>query len=276
MRPRDLTDKLEGLEVLDGLSDRLAGAVNSAVAPVKTLLSGTWLDHPLHPALVSTPLGCWSGAVILDLLGGEAGYAAVRPMVALGTLAALPAAITGLSDWADSYGPERRVGLVHAAVNLTGLTLFALSLGNGRRARRLRLLGLVAVGTGGYLGGHLTYARGLGVDHQILVDRPTEWTDALDAESLAEATPTLAETGGARVLLYRRGSQIYALSDVCPHAAGPLHEGKVDDDLCVTCPWHGSRFRLSDGRAVHGPASAPAVVYEARVRDGRVEVRAAP
>jgi len=275
MRVRDLTDKLEGLEVLDGLADRLAGAVGPAVAPFKSLLSGTWLDHPLHPALTNVPLGCWSGAVVLDLFGGTAGDAAVQPMVALGTVAALPAVVTGLSDWADSYGPERRVGLVHAAVNLTGLSLFAASLGAGRRARWLRLLGLVAVGAGGYLGGHLTYARGLGVDHQILVEKPTEWTDALDAESLPEATPTGAEAGGARVLLYRRGSQIYALSDVCPHAGAPLHEGTVDDDLCVTCPWHGSRFRLSDGRAVRGPASAPAVVYEARVRDGRVEVRVA-
>jgi nitrite reductase/ring-hydroxylating ferredoxin subunit/uncharacterized membrane protein len=276
MRLRDLTDQLEGLEVLDGLSERLAGAVNSAVSPAKSLLSGTWLGHPLHPALTNVPLGCWSGAVILDLFGGAAGDAAVQPMVALGTVAALPTVVTGLSDWADSYGPERRVGLVHAAVNVTGLSLFAASLGAGRRARSLRLLGLAAVGAGGYLGGHLTYARGLGVDHQILVEKPTEWTDALDANSLPEATPTLAEAGGARVLLYRRGSQIYALSDVCPHAAGPLHEGTVDDDLCVTCPWHGSRFRLSDGRAVHGPASAPAVVYETRVRDGRVEVRVAP
>jgi nitrite reductase/ring-hydroxylating ferredoxin subunit/uncharacterized membrane protein len=276
MRLRDLTDQLEGLEVLDGLSERLAGAVNSAVSPAKSLLSGTWLGHPLHPALTNVPLGCWSGAVILDLFGGAAGDAAVQPMVALGTVAALPTVVTGLSDWADSYGPERRVGLVHAAVNVTGLSLFAASLGAGRRARSLRLLGLAAVGAGGYLGGHLTYARGLGVDHQILVEKPTEWTDALDANNLPEATPTLAEAGGARVLLYRRGSQIYALSDVCPHAAGPLHEGTVDDDLCVTCPWHGSRFRLSDGRAVHGPASAPAVVYETRVRDGRVEVRVAP
>lgn len=267
--------KLEDLEVLDGLSDRLAGAVNSAVAPVKSLLSGTWLDHPLHPALTNLPLGCWSGAVVLDLFGGAAGDAAIQPMVALGTLTALPAAVAGLSDWANSYGPERRVGLVHAAVNVTGLSLFTASLAARRRARCLRLLGLAAVATGGYLGGHLTYARGLGIDHQILVERPTEWTDAADAGGLAEATPTLAEAGGARVLLYRRGSQIYALSDVCPHAGGPLHEGTVDDQLCVTCPWHGSRFRLSDGRALHGPASAPAVLYEARVREGRVEVRVA-
>ena len=275
MRLRDLTDQLEGLEVLDGLSERLAGAVNSAVSPAKSLLSGTWLGHPLHPALTNVPLGCWSGAVILDLFGGAAGDAAVQPMVALGTVAALPTVVTGLSDWADSYGPERRVGLVHAAVNVTGLSLFAASLGAGRRARSLRLLGLAAVGAGGYLGGHLSYARGLGVDHQVFLEKPADWTDALDADRLEEATPTLAEAGGARVMLHRRGTQIYAISDVCPHAGGPLHEGTVDDDLCVTCPWHGSRFRLSDGRAVRGPASAPAGVYQARVRDGRVEVRAA-
>jgi len=272
---RELTDKLEGLELLDGLSDRLAGVVNFAVGPAKSLLSGTWLEHPLHPLLTDLPVGCWTGAVVLDLFGGAAGEGAVQPLVAFGALAAVPAAVSGLSDWADSYGGERRVGLVHAAVNVTGLGLFAASLLAGRRARRMRLLGLAAVSAGGYLGGHLSYARGLGVDHQVFLERPADWTDALDADRLEEATPTLAEAGGARVMLHRRGTQIYAISDVCPHAGGPLHEGTVDDDLCVTCPWHGSRFRLSDGRAVRGPASAPAGVYQARVRDGRVEVRAA-
>jgi nitrite reductase/ring-hydroxylating ferredoxin subunit/uncharacterized membrane protein len=271
---RELIGKLEGLEGLDGVSDRLAAVVNSAVGPVKSLLSGTWLEHPLHPLLTDIPIGCWSGAVILDIFGGPAAVDAVDPLVGLGSLAAVPAVVSGLSDWADSYGAERRVGLVHAAANLTGLGLFAASLVAGRRARRLRLLGLGAVTAGGYLGGHLSYARGLGVDHQVFLERPAEWTDALEADSLEEATPTLAEAGGARVMLYRRGTQIYAISDVCAHASGPLHEGTVDDELCVTCPWHGSRFRLSDGRAVHGPASAPAAVYQARVERGTVQVRA--
>lgn len=275
MGPRELIGKLEGREALDGVSDRIAGFVNSTVKPAKSLLSGTWLEHPLHPLLTDLPIGCWSGAVILDLFGGSGAVDAVDPLVGLGALAAVPAAVSGLSDWADSYGPERRVGLVHAAANLTGLGLFAASLMAGHRsARRLRLLGLAAVSAGGYLGGHLSFGRGVGVDHQAFLEKPSDWVDALDADRLEEATPTLAEAGGARVMLYRRGTQIYALSDVCPHAAGPLHEGSVDDQLCVTCPWHGSRFRLSDGRAVHGPASAPAAVYQARVEHGKVQVRA--
>ena len=272
---RELIGKLEGLEALDGVSDRIAGFVNSAVRPAKSLLSGTWLEHPLHPLLTDLPIGCWSGAVILDLFGGSGAADAVDPLVGLGALAAVPAAVSGLSDWADSNGPERRVGVVHAAANVTGLGLFVVSLMAGHRsARRLRLLGLVAVSAGGYLGGHLSFGRGVGVDHQAFLEKPSEWVDALETDSLEEATPTLAEAGGARVMLYRRGTQIYAISDVCPHAAGPLHEGSVDDELCVTCPWHGSRFRLSDGRAVHGPASAPVAVYQARVEHGKVQVRA--
>jgi len=148
--PRELIGKLEGREALDGVSDRIAGFVNSTVKPAKSLLSGTWLEHPLHPLLTDLPIGCWSGAVILDLFGGSGAVDAVDPLVGLGALAAVPAAVSGLSDWADSYGPERRVGLVHAAANLTGLGLFAASLMAGHRsARRLRLLGLAAVSAGG-------------------------------------------------------------------------------------------------------------------------------
>jgi len=47
----------------------------------------------------------------------------------------------------------------------------------------------------------------------------------------------------------------------------------VDADLQVTCPWHGSRFRLGDGSVARGPATAPQPVFETRVRNGSVEVR---
>ena len=274
---REILDRIEGMDSLDGFADTLSGIVNGAVGPAKTALSGTWLGHPLHPLLTDVPIGCWTGAVVLDLVGGDGAAAAVDPLVGVGVLAALPAAVSGLNDWADTQGGERRIGLVHAAANGAALGLFASSMAaSGRGARALRLLGLAAVSAGGYLGGHLSYGKGLGVDHQVFLNKPADWTNALSAAALDEGVPTLGRAGATPVLLYRRGSQIYAISDVCSHAGGPLHEGDVDGNLCVTCPWHGSRFQLSDGRVTRSPASAPATVYEARVYRGRVQVRAVP
>jgi nitrite reductase/ring-hydroxylating ferredoxin subunit len=272
---RELTASIERWTFLDGVSDSLAGVVNSAAGRCKSLLSGTWFGHPLHPALTDLPVGCWAGAVALDLAGGRRSAGAVDPLVGLGALASVPSVVTGLSDWADTVAGERRVGLVHGAANVTALGLFAASLVARRRARSLRVAGLAALGIGGYIGGHLAFAQGLGVDHQVFLDTPAEWVYVLAVDALEESVPTAVTAGAAPVMLYRRGSLVYAISDVCSHAGGPLHEGEVDADLCVTCPWHGSRFRLSDGRVVRGPATGSQAAYEARVRDGRVEVRAA-
>ncbi len=67
---------------------------------------------------------------------------------------------------------------------------------------------------------------------------------------------------------------MYALANRCSHRGGPLANGELSDG-CVTCPWHGSTFRLADGKVVRGPAASSQPVWEARVTDGKVEVRAA-
>jgi nitrite reductase/ring-hydroxylating ferredoxin subunit len=78
--------------------------------------------------------------------------------------------------------------------------------------------------------------------------------------------------GGALVLVVAQGEQLHALADRCSHRGGPLHEGDIAEG-CVTCPWHGSVFRLVDGEIERGPATQPQPVYEARVVDGSVQVR---
>jgi transposase-like protein len=58
----------------------------------------------------------------------------------------------------------------------------------------------------------------------------------------------------------------------CAHQGGPLHEGRVEDG-CVVCPWHSSRYRLSDGAALSGPTAHPQPAVQVRVHDSKVEVR---
>jgi len=163
----DLIRRLEQAEALDRLAKPLAAAIGRGVAPraVRNLLSGTYVGHPLHPMLTDVPIGAWGMSALLDTVGGSAAEGAADLLVAAGVLAAVPTAASGLNDWSDTYGPDTRVGLVHAAVNTTALSLYTASLlsrAHGKRARGkvLGLAGFAVLLAGSYLGGHLAFVRG--------------------------------------------------------------------------------------------------------------------
>lgn len=275
--------RVERAEVLDPPADALADLVGKWLQPglVKDLLSGTGTGHPAHPILILLPLGSWTSAFFLDFIGGkDAGTAtAARRLIVLGNLSALPTALTGLSDWADTMGAERRVGFVHASLNVAALGVFTASA--AARAANARGVGVLtaAVGMGlvsasGWLGGHLAYARGVGTDTTAFEVAPTDWTDVGAVEDVGDK-PISVDVGGVAVLLVRHNGELRAMSDRCTHRGGPLHEGSVEDG-CIVCPWHGSRIRLTDGQVDRGPATRPQRVFEVRTIDGRVQVRPAP
>jgi nitrite reductase/ring-hydroxylating ferredoxin subunit/uncharacterized membrane protein len=276
-----VTRGIGDVELLDRVVAPLAAAAKKLVppGPVKDTLSGTGLGHPLHPVLTDVPIGLFTSATILDVLGGRRSQPAVETLLALGVAATLPTAAAGLSDWSDTYGQDQRVGVVHAVANVSATCLFVGSLLARRRGRRSRgralgLMGMAALATGGYIGGYLSFARGVGVNNAFFQEEPEDWTDVADETELQPGCPIMRTAGGATVLLYRSTEVVYAIGSRCTHAGGPLQEGKIDPALPgVECPWHGSVFSLEDGSVVHGPASVPEVAYEVRLRDGRVEVR---
>ena len=284
MALHELASRIGDVEALDRVAGPLARMAKKLIpaGPVKDALSGAGLGHPLHPPLTDVPIGSFTAATVLDLVGGRRSGDAVEALLGLGILAALPTAAAGLSDWSDTYGPDQRTGVVHAASNVAMLSLFTASLAarkGGRRGlgRTLSLAGMAAMAVGGYLGGHLTYARGVGVNHAFGEGDVEDWTAVMDAADLPAGSPTrvgAAGAAGAAILLYRASDRILAIGSVCSHAGGPLQEGKIDDGgPCVQCPWHGSVFRLEDGSVVHGPASVPQAAYDVRTSDGRIEVR---
>jgi len=275
--------KLEAFEGLDGLAEALAKRVRDLLGTgtVKDLLSGTPIGHALHPLLSDIPIGSWTSALVLDILGGEDSEDAADLLVAVGLAAAAPTAMSGWSDYADSTvgnKPVTRVGIVHALSNVTAIGLFTASLAARRRGARgkgklLGLAGSGALGLGGFLGGHLSYVQGVGVDNTAFETRPGDWAEAAQASDLAEGSPFKATVEGAGVLLVREGERVFAIAEACTHRGGPLSDGEVSEG-CVECPWHGSRFRLSDGSVEQGPATTPQPAYDVRERDGKVEVRA--
>jgi nitrite reductase/ring-hydroxylating ferredoxin subunit/uncharacterized membrane protein len=283
-RPRayEATEALGRAEALDPPAEAIAGVVWKALPAgrVKDALSGSWLGHALHPLLTDVPIGFWSSALALDWIGGEDSQPASDRLIFLGLGATLPTVLSGWSDWADSFAGNdtvKRVGLVHAASNGLAVTLFAGSYVSRRRGSRGlgKLLALAAggaLGAGGFLGGHLSYAEGVGVDATTFEQPEAEWTDAVAADALQEGRPVVADAGGVAVMVVRQGGDVFALSDRCAHRGGPLHEGAIEDG-CVRCPWHDSRFRLRDGSLERGPSAYPQPAWETRTREGRIEVR---
>jgi nitrite reductase/ring-hydroxylating ferredoxin subunit len=172
----------------------------------------------------------------------------------------------------------RRIGIVHAAANGTGALLFAGSLkarrgGSRGRGKLLALAGMGAISAGGWLGGHLSYSEGVGVDVTVFEDYPSDWTPVVAESELADGKPRQVEVDGVPIMVVRDGGEICALADRCSHRGGPLSNGEVSDG-CVTCPWHGSVFRLTDGSVERGPAAYPQPALDTRVTNGQVEVRA--
>ena len=277
-----MATRLEEAEWIDPAADSLATVVSRLIktGPFKDLLSGTWLGHSLHPVLTDVPIGTWLSASILDVLGGKETDEAAQILLAVGLLTASPTVWSGLSDWSDTLGGERRVGTAHAASNVTASMIYGASLLARRRGRRglgvvLGLAGAGVTAAGAYLGGHLSLAMGLGVDHTAFEHPPEEWTPVMDDADLAEGAPKLVDAAGVGVMLVRQSGALYALSNRCTHLGGPLDEGALEG-RSVICPWHASRFDLATGEVLQGPARSPEPAYDVRVQSGVIELKARP
>jgi nitrite reductase/ring-hydroxylating ferredoxin subunit len=145
------------------------------------------------------------------------------------------------------------------------------------RGRAWSYLGFAFVTVGGYLGGHLAYRQGAGVNHAESVshDFPGGWQTLSRLDDLPDGELVRRTVCDVDVLVVRRGSHIDVLADTCSHLGASLSEGTFrakSGQGCVVCPWHGSTFQLADGAVVHGPATAPMPRFETRIFGGVVSV----
>ncbi|MCX2181447.1 Rieske (2Fe-2S) protein [Streptomyces sp. SKN60] len=275
-------DRLAASARADGVIDAIRDTVRRLpLGAARDVLHGRPLGHPAHPLLVQLPIGAWLSAALLDL--SPYGRRAARLLVGAGLATAGPAAVAGWVDWAELRRPQQRVGLAHAAANITGVLCYAVSLrqrclGRYGRGRLWGFCGLAAIGTGGAIGGHLAYRMAAGADHAEPVTAlvPPGWHPVEELPDLPEGRPLSGRVGEVPVVVVPTaagdGAGFAVLAGRCCHQDGPLAEGEVVDG-CLVCPWHGSTFRLADGWNVTGPATAPQPVFDTRLVDGRLEAR---
>jgi nitrite reductase/ring-hydroxylating ferredoxin subunit/uncharacterized membrane protein len=282
MDPRTVGEQIEQIDAID----RFVRPVEQAAAKLlprgrlKDALHGVWLGHPLHPVLTDLPIGFWTSAFVLDLVGGRPARSAADRLVGLGVVTAVPTAAAGLADWSELDQPERRAGAVHAAANVLATALYGLSLIARWRGRRgagvvLGLAGATAATAGGFLGGHLSFRRASGVNRAVDAPASTEWSELTVDGELTGEQPVAARLDGETLAAVVDDGQPAALFARCSHLGGPLEDGEFVDG-CLRCPWHGSTFRVADGTVVRGPATAPQPAYELRVTDEDIEARRRP
>ena len=291
-RERTLDRVVRSQAWLDPVADVVQKAVGgfyevlgSPGRAIKNVMYGTkLLGHPLHPALTDLPVGAWTVGVLADWLfiaTGRVPPAAGDFALAAGLAGALLAAMTGYTDFHETEGHERRTAVVHGltmtgvvVIDLISLSLRLSSTGLRPAAVVLSTLAWLIVLFGAYVGGHLTFGIGTAVNHNAFYDGPMEFVKVGTRDDFPEGEMRRVEAGGLPVVILRNKGLLHAMGAVCSHAGGPLHEGKVAEEV-VTCPWHASRFRFEDGKVVGGPATFDQPLLVARERGGVVEVKLA-
>ncbi|RYD47729.1 MAG: DUF2231 domain-containing protein [Verrucomicrobiaceae bacterium] len=284
MKPQFIEDRITQQGWMKPAEEALEKTAHASVEHpprlLKNFLHGTWLGHPLHSAIVHLPLGAFTVATILDIMDAGRRKARYAPgadaSVGIGLISATVAATAGLADWSHTEQPARRVGVLHAVFNGTATLCYLASWLLRRREQRSAAMGMgiagwLALMVGGYIGGRLTYTHQIGVDHAQR-EGPDEFTAIFPEGELPENEPHRAEINGVGILLVKQRGRIFAIGERCAHMGGPLAEGKLEDGT-IRCPWHGSRFRLEDGKVVEGPSAYSQPCFETRVRDGQIEVR---
>jgi len=136
--------------------------------------------HPLHPPLTDATIGMFvlaAGLAVIGSLGAIQDAAGKGCWLALigGLIVAAPTATTGFADWVRlEWGSDRwRTATLHMTAMVTAVVFFALAAWLQHRGYQhgdvttggliFSVLGLVALTTGGWLGGTLVFVHGLRV-----------------------------------------------------------------------------------------------------------------
>jgi chlorite dismutase len=107
------------------------------------------------------------------------------------------------------------------------------------------------------------------------LETPEVWIEVCAVEDFGADARKVVYLNGQQVALFNIANRLYAVSNRCSHARGPLSEGSIevtDAGCSITCPWHYAKYDLASGAVLDGIASTPVPTYRVEVRDGVIYV----
>lgn len=132
--------------------------------------------RPVHPMLVAVPIGLWVFALVCDVVhtarGDTVWQAVANYCIAAGIVGALVAAVPGLIDYFSiDEAAMKKIANLHLTVNFGAVAIFAINLWVRFRVPAesylppgMSVVGVLAIGVGGWLGGEMVYIKGMGVE----------------------------------------------------------------------------------------------------------------
>lgn len=102
-----------------------------------------------------------------------------------------------------------------------------------------------------------------------------EFVESCSITEIPEKRACIRTISGERVAIFKYDGKISAVSNVCQHQNGPLGEGKIGDDGCITCPWHGFQYNPETG-ASPPPFTEKIPTFNVKVVNGKVFVHRKP
>jgi nitrite reductase/ring-hydroxylating ferredoxin subunit/uncharacterized membrane protein len=273
---------------------------------IKAILQGKILGHPLHPLLIHFPIGLFILALVLDVASfarddGNAMARSAFVAIVAGIITALLAAGPGTVDWLDIRDdhPAKKTGTYHMLLNVAAVILYAISValrwGTLEEANRtpvlafiVSLIAAIVLTVSGYLGGHMVYNDGIAVGRHRRTSETPQTTVRVDpsgsadglapvgaSDKLKEGDSLRVEVEGVVMMVTRVEGTCRAVQEFCTHRFGPLSQGAFDG-RCVICPWHKSKFDVTTGQVVDGPAKEDLRTFEVMEGDGQIWAKAPP
>ncbi|GMW02800.1 MAG: hypothetical protein AMXMBFR84_39360 [Candidatus Hydrogenedentota bacterium] len=168
--------------------------------------------------------------------------------------------------------------LMHMGVYCAyGMILVHVAYGVLQSERSPLYVALIATGFIAVVGLHLAAWRkegktDAGTEGEV---HPDGYVFACEVNALKEGRGKIVKVSGVRLAVFLYQGRVHAVSNVCRHQGGPIGEGRILDDGCITCPWHGWQYKPDTGTSPP-PFAEVIPTYNVRVEHGRVLVHPLP
>ncbi len=108
-------------------------------------------------------------------------------------------------------------------------------------------------------------------NYKKLPPEDCEFLQIAPASQLGNGERMFVEIDGQSIVIFNIAGEYFAIGDVCSHDDGPVGDGALDG-YAITCPRHGARFDVRNGKVLALPAIVDIPAYPTRVENGNIEL----